>query len=257
MANDAVSSGTPAELQTSERKPTLWELVTTVEKITSAAKHQLGVPYLWGGTSEAGFDCAGLTQYCAKQAGAVIPRTSQAQWATLLHTPVALPGDLVFFKGALAPGEESPGHVGIVTKVDDKGNATEMIDAPYTGTVVRYDSVTPGTAYGIVGYAEIPVPLPLPADKDQAPEVTTAPVEVTPHYSGTCLVGLPVLRVGNYGEAVRALGELLEKPANGPVFSGYIAELVKDYQFAHDLSADGIVGVQTWTSLLTGEKTSI
>jgi murein L,D-transpeptidase YcbB/YkuD len=243
MANDAVSSGTPAQRKFDD-------------KIISAAKSQLGVPYLWGGTSEAGFDCSGLTQYCAKQAGTVIPRTSQEQWATLLHVTIAIPGDLVFFKGALAPGEESPGHVGIVTKVGAHGDATEMIDAPYTGTVVRYDFVSPGTAYGIVGYAEIPETLPLPADKDKPPEVTTAPIDEIPHYSGTCLVGLPVLRAGDYGEAVRALGRLLSKPANGPVFSAYIAELVKAYQTAHDLSADGIVGVQTWTSLLTGEKTS-
>jgi hypothetical protein len=243
-------------------------------KIIAAAISQLGVPYVWGGTeaksisdvegkgTEGGFDCAGLTQWCALQAGVSIARTSQEQWAILPHVNSPIPGDLVFFVGALARGEEAPGHVGIVTAVDTDGNATQMIDAPYTGTVVRYDSVTPGTAYGIVGYAMVPSGA-FPAaytrsGREKPSEATTAPVEETPqfHYAGTCLVGLPVLREGDYGETVMALCELLGQDDRSINFTDTIVDAVKFWQREAGLTVDGIVGVQTWTSLLTGKKVS-
>lgn len=52
------------------------------DAIVSAAYSQLGVPYVWGGTTPGvGLDCSGLTQYCYKQAGISIPRNTEAQYA--------------------------------------------------------------------------------------------------------------------------------------------------------------------------------
>ena len=46
------------------------------QKIVDAAYSQLGVPYVWGGTTPGvGFDCSGLVQYCYAVAGIRIPRT--------------------------------------------------------------------------------------------------------------------------------------------------------------------------------------
>ena len=46
--------------------------------IVQAAYGQLGVPYVWGGsTPNVGLDCSGLTQYCYAQAGIAIPRYSE------------------------------------------------------------------------------------------------------------------------------------------------------------------------------------
>ena len=43
--------------------------------IVEAAHSQLGVPYVWGGsTPNVGLDCSGLTQWCYAQAGISIPR---------------------------------------------------------------------------------------------------------------------------------------------------------------------------------------
>lgn len=48
--------------------------------IVAAAVSQLGVPYVWGGTTPGvGLDCSGLTQYCYAQAGISIPRNSEDQ----------------------------------------------------------------------------------------------------------------------------------------------------------------------------------
>ncbi|MGL6202300.1 MAG: NlpC/P60 family protein [Lachnospiraceae bacterium] len=99
---------------------------TAAQKIVSAAYTQLGVNYVWGGTTPyVGLDCSGLTQYAHKQAGITIGRTSAVQGAggKAVTTPQA--GDLVCYAG----------HVGIYI-----GNG-EMIHAPYTGTVVKVQSV--------------------------------------------------------------------------------------------------------------------
>ena len=67
----------------------------------------LGVPYVWGGTTPAGFDCSGLVQYVFAQNGISLPRTTYDQIAVVQQVSlVALqPGDLVFWGGA------SPYHV--------------------------------------------------------------------------------------------------------------------------------------------------
>ena len=75
----------------------------------NAAKY-LGVPYVYGGTSPAGFDCSGLIYYAAKEAGISLPRTSQAQSTLGSYVSVSdlQAGDLVFWGGV-----GSAYHVGV------------------------------------------------------------------------------------------------------------------------------------------------
>ncbi len=64
-----------------------------------------GIPYLWGGTSDFGFDCSGFTQRLFRFSGTEIPRNSDQQKdasETVKNFDFALPGDLVFFKGHVA-----------------------------------------------------------------------------------------------------------------------------------------------------------
>jgi cell wall-associated NlpC family hydrolase len=104
----------------------------------AAARTQLGVPYIWGGEAPyVGFDCSGLVQWAYLQAGIELPRTSQAQWTALPHLPAGAalqPGDLVFFAGSDG-SMTAPGHVGIYV-----GNG-QMLNAPYTGTDIRIDTI--------------------------------------------------------------------------------------------------------------------
>lgn len=78
------------------------DLSSVRSKIVDLAKSQLGVPYVWGGTSWGkGMDCSGFVQQVYKQVGINLPRTSQQQSAQLKVIPLsqAKPGDLVFWGG--------------------------------------------------------------------------------------------------------------------------------------------------------------
>ncbi|TWP35493.1 NlpC/P60 family protein [Leekyejoonella antrihumi] len=92
------------------------------------AMRYIGVPYVYGGTSPAGFDCSGLTQYVYAQLGISIPRTASAQQASMQSVSNPQPGDLVFF-GYPAY------HVGIYA-----GNG-EMIAAPKPGGSVQLQKI--------------------------------------------------------------------------------------------------------------------
>ncbi|WP_242703950.1 C40 family peptidase [Candidatus Enterococcus moelleringii] len=75
------------------------EVTEKAQDIILTAKQYLGVPYVWGGTSPAGFDCSGLMQWVFAQNGISIPRVSQAQQASIKEIPISevQPGDLVFW----------------------------------------------------------------------------------------------------------------------------------------------------------------
>jgi cell wall-associated NlpC family hydrolase len=96
------------------------------------ATSEIGIPYVYGGTSPRGFDCSGLTQYSYARAGRQLPRTAQQQYAATIRIPFnqRRMGDLVFFYSG-----STVYHVGVYA-----GN-WYMVDAPHTGARVRKERI--------------------------------------------------------------------------------------------------------------------
>lgn len=92
--------------------------------IVRVAESQLGVPYVWGGSTPGkALDCSGLVQYCYAQAGIALPHYSEDQAAGGRKVPLseAEPGDILW----------RPGHVAIYVGGD------EYIHEPHAGDVCR------------------------------------------------------------------------------------------------------------------------
>ncbi|HEY7484399.1 MAG TPA: C40 family peptidase [Streptosporangiaceae bacterium] len=106
--------------------------------IIRAAESKLGMPYVWGGESDAegGYDCSGLVQYSFAQAGIRMPRVAADQARTGWRVPYsqARPGDLlVWANDPTAPGYIS--HIAIFI------GGNRMLVAPHTGDVVKVQQV--------------------------------------------------------------------------------------------------------------------
>jgi cell wall-associated NlpC family hydrolase len=99
-------------------------------RAVALARRELGVPYVWGGESPAGFDCSGLVAYVYGRLGVSLPRVAADQYRAGHHVARSMlrPGDLVFFDGL--------GHVGLYI------GGGRFIHAPHTGDVVRISSLT-------------------------------------------------------------------------------------------------------------------
>jgi cell wall-associated NlpC family hydrolase len=100
-----------------------------LNQVVAVAKQYVGVPYVYGGASPAGFDCSGFTQYVYAQFGIALPHSSSRQGSggTAIAASAALPGDLLLMDGG--------GHVGIYLG----GNM--MIDAPRAGENVEVRAI--------------------------------------------------------------------------------------------------------------------
>jgi cell wall-associated NlpC family hydrolase len=111
----------------------------SITGVAAIAAKYLGVPYVYGGESPAGFDCSGLVAYVYAQVGISLPHSSmeQGHMGTRVSVEDAQPGDVVVFNGGT--------HVGIYI------GAGHMIDAPYPGRVVSIDAIY-SNDYWIVHY---------------------------------------------------------------------------------------------------------
>ncbi len=105
---------------------------TVGERAAAVALSQVGVPYRYGGSSTAGFDCSGLVHYSYRKAGKSVPRTTGQLWAaaTTVDFSQLEQGDLLFFK---VEGKMS--HVGLYL------GEQQFVHAPSSGRTVAVESL--------------------------------------------------------------------------------------------------------------------
>jgi cell wall-associated NlpC family hydrolase len=128
MAGSLPASGSSAVIWPKPPAPTHASKVRKLAReVVAYARHQVGVPYSYGGSSPStGFDCSGLVYASYRSVGRTIPRSSWDQ----LHAgrPIGFgalrPGDLLFTEGG--------GHVQLVV------SKNAAISAPQAGERVRY-----------------------------------------------------------------------------------------------------------------------
>ena len=97
----------------------------TGAQIIKVASKYVGVPYVFGGSTPAGFDCSGFTRYVFAQFGISLAHSVSAQGhrGKLIRVKDAQPGDLVVWNDG--------GHIGIYA------GGWNMIHAPQPGDSVK------------------------------------------------------------------------------------------------------------------------
>lgn len=110
--------------------------------IKRRAKHELGVPFSYGGTSPQGFDCSGFTRWTFLDHGADLPHSAAKQFSLGRHRRYKRiwrrsrlrKGDLVFF----STDGFRIGHVGIfighhrfISATSSSGVHVDSVNDPY------------------------------------------------------------------------------------------------------------------------------
>lgn len=123
--------------------------------IVMTANTCLGIRYMFNGTTPAGFDTSGFTQYVYYKNNIDLPRTVEDQYRTgkNIRPAQAKPGDLIFFF-------QDPDKRMIIDHVGIYLGKDKFIHMPGEGQMVRIDRISKGSAFsrrfaGVKSYRHI------------------------------------------------------------------------------------------------------
>jgi cell wall-associated NlpC family hydrolase len=108
-----------------------------LDAVIVAGETAIGTPYVWGGTTSAGFDCSGFVGYAYQAGGVTLPRTTAgiAAIATRIDPADAIPGDILYW----------PGHVALYY------GPGLRLDANRTGSTVQVHRIYGNPTYYRIG----------------------------------------------------------------------------------------------------------
>lgn len=177
-------------------------------------------------------------------AAAIANRLASRQWSVVYCNQSTVPNVQASLKGkglVLAEAEFWPAPGVYLWVSDPSGNIPAGRYRPPVTPVAVQDQWTPGwdhsTTHGTFPAVAGPVPVPQPPPQPPPPALS----EVT--------VIVPQLEQGVQGPSVTALQRLLTDVAVDGIFGPVTHAAVVQFQGAHGLAQDGIVGVHTWGSL--------
>jgi len=113
-----------------------------LDSIFENAKYFLETKYVYGGSSNSGFDCSGFIYFLFKEYDILLSKSSSQLSKVGEHVPFSdiRKGDLLFFKGRNMVSE-NVGHVAVV--ICSSENSFEMIHATNRGVVIdQYDKIS-------------------------------------------------------------------------------------------------------------------
>jgi cell wall-associated NlpC family hydrolase len=123
-----------------------WNMVAAAK-----AKQLVGAPYMYGGTTTAGFDCSGLTQWVYRHTGhgKAIDRMAEDQFLQFrrISHAAARPGDLVFFHETSDPASYVY-HVGVyqggelMIAATTYGEGVQLQSFAWAGNTVTFGTIT-------------------------------------------------------------------------------------------------------------------
>lgn len=131
----AYLSETPVASTGSNQSPPASNNGSNTASLLAYAKSLVGTPYVWGGTTPAGFDCSGFVYHVYNKFDSSFGRTNTASyWRSLTKTTNPQPGDIIFFQNTYTAG---PSHMGIYLgggsfiQAGDSGVAISSLNNPY------------------------------------------------------------------------------------------------------------------------------
>lgn len=108
----------------------------TARAAVATGDDYVGVPYVWGGSTPAGFDCSGFVQYAYREHGVALPRTSRQMSHAGKRLAVDVDGlregDLMLFRG----------RGGVINHVALYAGGNRILHSSSSGNGVRYDNLS-------------------------------------------------------------------------------------------------------------------
>ena len=102
----------------------------------ATGREYVGVPYRWGGSTPAGFDCSGFVQFVYRKHGVSLPRTSRQMAHVGQPLPVAIEGlregDLMLFRG----------RDGVISHIALYAGRNRILHSSSSGNGVGFDDLS-------------------------------------------------------------------------------------------------------------------